>query len=765
MSRKRRSRRRKPRLSATQLYSGIKALLYQSHVQLQRGNYDRALAQAETALQRNPTPAERETALRLEAEAHLRSALETENSHLRLQQIDNALALMPDDPRLRLYRGWTLWETERYAEALAEFDAVASQKPEWPGIFYLRQLGRLATGRPWGADELSESETNTLRLVQNLIQPGSSAQARQLLGEPLLGEPLWDDMPHLWQMLVETKHGVASLPARPPEPDHPTRDNTVAAIQRYYEGVAAMQTGDNDAAHAAWLAARAAGLDTPWLIANLAALQRKQATDWAKQKQWQAIVENARETPELVEQDRILAETVALAHTHLGYENAQNERWEEATKHWRQAMRHAPNRQTAQNLALAAEAQEEWEQAAQAWREMVRRRPRKPSHPDYLDDSQVAELWRHVATCYQNDDEIEEAITCLKHASNYAGDNTEIRLALVEALMANEQWEAAGNELDRILAIDPDNIEALKQQALLLTIGEGWYRDTVAHWKRILELEPDNVEAKDALAQAYIERHQHRWFAPENSIAYYEQALADLPDHPALLVALARVYERIEGEEEKAVATLLRAHRAAPTDSHIADLVLHRLLHLEDEGVENIEPAVQELILDIRNIEVLLPAFWLSQIESLLVCELGNHWIEYFIREALDLAERPYVRDTRASLLAKACELLITLHEPALAATYLDVIRAQVPESGAVQYVQALLAADDGATSKGRRLLKTGRRLARRAHESELLELIEYMLTKFDMGLASIPDSVLMRLMELFPDAPPSPAILEAFFE
>ena len=744
------------------MYSGIKALLHQSQGQLKQGNYDQALAKADAALQRDPTPEERDAALRLKAEAYLQNALSQISSYLRLQQIDAALELTPNAPRLRLYRGWALWQASRYAEALVEFDAVAVQKPEWPSIAYLCQLGRLATGCPWGTDDLSQVEANTLHLVQNLIQEGSAAQSRRLLDEPLLGK-----MPQFWQTLVEIENGAAFTSVPPPaKSDHSAGDRTANIIKRYYQGVAAILAGDLDAAHTAWLTAYKNGLNTPWLTENLSALQRKQAIEWAKQEQWQAIADIARETPKRLEQDRIWAETVALAHNHLGYKAAEAERWEEAAEHWSRAMNYAASRQLAQNLALAAEAQEEWEQAAEAWRDMVRRRPRKPSHPDYLDDGQVAELWRHTATCYLNDGDIDEAITCLKHASKYAGDDVDIRLALAETLLANDQWEAAGNELNRILAIDPDNAEALKHQALLLSADRRWYHDTTSHWKHILALEPDNIEVKDALALAYVEKQQRMWYSSKDSIAYLEQALADLPEHPALLLALAQTYEQADGEEDKSIATLLRAYHADPTDTKVGGTILHQLLHFEDEGIENTEPALEELILGLRKIETLLPTFWLNQLEELLDCELGSHWIERFIDEALNLVERPYVRDTRASILVKTCELLRESGERARIDTCLDAIRKQTPESGAVQYVLAMLAImDHHDTRKARRLLKTARRLARRTHDSELVVMIEHATAKLDAGLGGMPDNLLMRLMELFPDGPPSPEMMDELFD
>ena len=188
-------------------------------------------------------------------------------------------------------------------------------------------------------------------------------------------------------------------------------------ILSYYLGVAAMRGDDRVSAAAAWQRAREAGVATSWSNQNLGALVQEDMFAAVSEDRWQDAVNALKREPALA-QNRILAETAALAYYHLGYEAGLAGRWSTAVQHWRAANELHGSRYLAQNLALAEEALGNWEQAAEAWRDMVRRRPRKPDHPDYLSDAQVAAIWNHVAECYQRAGAGEEAVKTLRAAAN-----------------------------------------------------------------------------------------------------------------------------------------------------------------------------------------------------------------------------------------------------------------------------------------------------------------------------------------------------------
>ncbi len=749
------------RLGAAQTQQGVSAILHEAFVSIRQGNYDRAIARLGQALARKPGSAEEGTAHRLRAEAYLRGALTQTNLDQRLRMIETALRDTPGAPRLRFYRGLALWELGRRDETLAEWNAVAADRPDWPGLPFLRALVQVALKRPWQTPNLGPAEAGTLHFLQAVLK-GQDAYAAEIATGEMIG-----DMAAAWQSLAAMLTTNAA-----PDPTllipPPTADRTAVAILNYYRGVAAYRAGATAAADNAWMQASKDGWNSPWLIGNMGARQRQSIIALAEQGKWQEVVAIADKMPSLIGADRILAETVALAHNHLGYAAAQTGAWAKAALHWSKANEHAGTRQLAQNLALASEAQENWTAAAEAWREMVRRRPRKTDHPDYLSDDQVAAIWHHAAICHQRAEDAAEAVTCLKNASKYAGDDIDIRLALARALNDNDQIQAAFNEVERILDRDPDNIEALVLRGHMME--PGWNHEQINVWKRVLNLQPDHVEAKEALAQAYLNYPPARYlYNHEEKIEFFEDALKTLPDHPFLLLPLAHSL-RETNQADKAIAAYKRAYLANSNSLEIADIVIHELLHL------NAIADVETIITRVRTeTQLLLPAFWLDQANQVLECKLGNEWIERFIGEAIALTTQPYVDETPALVLVRACEIFIGREDTVLLTSYLDRLRAQYAQSGAVEYIEARLASAQGDTRAVKRLLATGRRLARLAHENKLLDLMAEDRFAFGGrlpsglplpgGLPPLSPELLRILMDAFPDGPPDPDEIDEFLD
>ena len=385
-----------------------------------------------------------------------------------------------------------------------------------------------------------------------------------------------------------------------------------------------------------------------------------------------------------------MAETGSLAYYHLGYEAAQAGKWSLAAQHWRKANDLDANRYLAQNLALAEEALENWVNAAEAWREMVRRRPRKEDHPDYLTDAQVAALWNHAAECYEHTELAGEVETCLRNAIKYAPDDTALRLRLADVLLNQQRGDAAETQLTEIMALEPQNVEALVRLGRLYE--EWWDRDPMAIWRQVLAVNPTHPEAREALADDYVKMvsDQSPFASYRFSIAHpgksniemLEIGLQELPGHPKLLVALGIAHARAH-QLKQARESLLQAYQAAPQDVRIVNSVLHELLHADaGDAIEDLVPAV-------RQIPRLLPAFWFDQASMALQCKFGEEWADFFIEEALKLGGQPWVDDTRAGLLLEAYELAHEEKAGALRALLEKRIREEVPASGAVQYIEA----------------------------------------------------------------------------
>ena len=694
----------------------------------------RFAAQAEGVATR---PEEAISARALAAEGHFRHAARTVGAE-RLAHLERALEATPDDARFLFHSALTRWRLGDLASARAALARVAEIEPGRPGLPYLRALLDLGRGAAAPPDSLTPEEAATLRFVASLIgAPGAD-------GSPPTPEPQ-----PLWEALREMRVEPSATPRAALRAAALSKGTPAGARGplHYYVGVAAMRADAPDLALEAWKDARADGFDRPWLSVNLAALLREQAVAAAESGEWARVAQLARLIPQGIE-DRILTETVALAHFHLGYEAAQKGRWSAAATHWRSAQQQIGSRQLAQNLALAEEALENWTSAAEAWREMARRRPRRSDHPDYLDDGQVAALWRHAASCYLRADEPNEAISCLKTALKYSADEAPIRLDLADALLANGQEEAAMNELERLLKVAPDHVEALVRLASLQ--GERWGMNPIPLWKRVLELDPGNEEARQGLTAVLLEKAQfHFWGDPVRTL---EEGLSVLPEEPALLIALAKHHQKKAPEQAREY--LVRASRSARGDIEQLGDILHELLHIGGEA------EATALLAEIRDLPTLLPGFWLSQGYQELACKLDEAWARRFFDEALAMVGRPQVEQSRAALLA---ELYLDLNpeDRALREPYERMLREEAPTNGAVELVEAeqRWRADDRRGAE--RLLDKARRLARRARDESLLEQIEQLAFKVEGRPDFLSPGMLARLMRLFPDGPPSPEDLE----
>ena len=690
-----------------------------------RAKYQEALELTEQAVRLARSKDERQACDVLLAEIYFRRA-SIHAGPARLDDLQRAIKLAPEEPLYRVHLARALEQDGRMGQALTHYQA-ASKVWKDSGVGYLWSVAALEAGRPLPRVNLAPAEQNTLAIVQRLV---SNDPKSSRLAEPVLGNSL-----SLWRALGQMLADDTATPVEGLKALASKLDGTqTAGIAQYYLAVAALRAGDLDIAWQALTDARDAGYTSPWLKENLNYLARAQAIQRAEAGDWQAVVRLGGPVLEETD-DRVLAETVGLACYHFGYDAAQAGNWQAAVRYWQQAEGYASHRRyLAQNLALAREQQEDWAGAAEAWRDMIRRRPRKKSHADYLDDNQVAGLWRHAAECYRRSDNLVEAITCLRNGLKHAPDDIEMRSELSMALMANEQIDAAENELNRVLERDPDNVEILVRLGQLYE-GDNWWRGryrAVEMLKRALELDPHHQEARDALGSHYMEEGRlcREWGVYDQAAEQYREGLEYLPDYPLLYVHLGEV-ERIQEDDEAAREHLLQAYELEHDRARTVGPVLHQLLHLDaKEDIERLLP-------QIRTMPSLLPGFWTNQAEQVLHCKLDRTWAGRFFEEALALVGEEWVPESRAEVLTEIVMTLSHLDEGTsdLGQRYRRRISREAPQSGAKEYISGVTAALEGQNwNKARRLLDKARRKARKAGEQGLLERIEAAQELFHAG-------------------------------
>jgi tetratricopeptide (TPR) repeat protein len=697
------------------------------------------------AMQRDGQATGGEAARQLLAEVHFRAAAGMTEAVSRLEHLDKALGYAPGLGKLHYYRGLALWQLDRLSEAIPELDAAFEAEPERPRLAYLRQLARLAGGQPWKADKLPAAEANTLLVVAQLLRAKTTEPVVAALPGPTLGEGS-----ALWQALLEMRRDASAAPV---ELLHQaTTENTrrpVQAILLYYLGVAAARAGATGEASSAWVKARSVGLETPWLRQNQTVFLQERAIEDTLTGRWQEFLDAVRQVP-LPPGDPLLAELVGIAHYHAGYAAAQTGRWRVAAEHWRQAQELHGSRNVAQNLALAEEKLGHWKQAADAWREMIRRRPRKPEHADYLSDAQVAFIWDHIAECYDRAGVTGEALVTLKNAAKYAPDSVDRRLKVVDALVGDERDEAAINELQRILELDPQHEDALMRLGALYK--QSWRQDPMPIWRRVLETNPASTEAREELAEAYLAQVAPKFGQPQRFMLYgpstpretvslLERALKEVPGHPKLLYQMG--FELMEmGKKKEGLPLLIEAYDAAPTDAGVVGNVFHELLHSQASD------EVTKRLPQVRQIPGLRPAFWIQQGESVLECKLGEDWAERFFNEALQLVGRPWVDDTWAGIMLQIVETADGTEAKDLAATYAERVAAEAPASGAREYLEARRIFEHKHDAKAAlKLLRKAQQAARAAKDQGVLLMAEAI--EAQLSGRGLPKELLDMLKDL----------------
>lgn len=534
-----RSSRRKRREQAKKKTARLTApvLTQQGKTAFSQADYSAAIDAWEQAGNKPNVPAGLPTAL---AEAYFRRAFTSPNPVL--TDLQQAVKLVPTDPRYRYHLAVAYHRLDQieqaeplYRQLLAESPPL--QRAAFPLAQLLVEKGQDVTPDPvWS--HLSEEEQNYLSAVLALSRNRPVAALRYI-------SPGQAD--YLWSGLAAFTLGEGTTARQDLEAvlDMPELHPLSRSVVHYYLGVLAAQAGQTESALTHWRTAQNDGLNIPHLRQNLAIMLYRQAlTEQQAGRPSQAL--------NLLEQSHSLSSSAIpdlvdlrwQLHLEAGYADSQQGRWADALRHWQAAQEAGDNsRQLITNLALANDQLGQFRQAAELWREVLRRRPRSAHHPDALNDEQVARLWQHVAESYSKAGDYEQAITTYGNALKWSPENIDLRLSLVDILQAEGRWQAADNELERILEKWPDHVPALMRQAESYE-SDGDLEKARHVWQRILELEPQHSVAGPQLAHLY-EKEGLRYAIQgkfKKALSVYQEGLRQVPDNPDLYTYIGAIY-------------------------------------------------------------------------------------------------------------------------------------------------------------------------------------------------------------------------------
>lgn len=535
-SRSRRARAKARRAAANPITQGQQAF--------HQGDYDGAIAAWKQALQDKPSA--RVTAAL--AEVHFRRGLarfhRQEQYAAGLADLDEATRLAAGEARYAYHLGLAHHRQGDLGTALAayrlalEADSAFVRAAELTVLALLEQRQNPMQTAAWNA--LAPDRQGEFRVLMELL--GDHPPVDSITFPPGASARLWRALAALQSGDGNARESLLPIAQSEDEPA------AVRALAAYVLGLDALRRDRRGESLRHWEAAHRLGLDTPALRDNVCQLSHALAEEAMASGLWidaAALADTARS---LASGGRALTELSLAAHFHAGHAEAQAGNWVQALVHWETTRDLGENsRELLQNLALAYEKSERFGEAADLWRQVVRRRPRKSDAPT---PQQVALLWGHVAECYRRAGDVEEAVTTLRNAVKNDPDNTDLRLELVDALVADDRWDAADNELGRILKKAPENVGALVRSARIAEMD--WYTARAKPlWRKVLALDPTHLEARERLAEL-LEREGDllvRVGKPGEALERYHEALTYVTEEPYLYLACADCYFDQEGAE------------------------------------------------------------------------------------------------------------------------------------------------------------------------------------------------------------------------
>jgi pentatricopeptide repeat protein len=416
------------------------------------------------------------------AETHFRRALKLPRSDDRaVSDLQAAIKYAPTEARYRYHLALALHVRGETDAARAAYEQViAANGPQGAtlllGLVLLEDRPRTDLRQ---IPQLSEVDHAILAPFQALLrgQPLDAA-ALEPLAETLRKRYDAGSTKALitfWEGLSRIQRGDATA-AQPLSDEQNLPTAKLNALRRFYRGVAAALADDTAGAFAHWRKISEQDQGIANLAQNLTVSFYEQISDRHAAGDLDAaatLVMQSITFPLLG--TAVLDELRVQVLDQAAQQAARSGNWQRAAEYWETARAIitqntsiGSTRPIWHNLALAYEAQEEWVPAAESWRGMLRTRPRKGAKTaDPLSDAQWAWVRTRVIECYRQAGRPDEAVTVFRQMIKAEPNDLALRLQLVDALLANEQEQAAVNEIGRILTIDPTFVDARLRRALL----------------------------------------------------------------------------------------------------------------------------------------------------------------------------------------------------------------------------------------------------------------------------------------------------------
>lgn len=515
----------------------------------QNGRFDQAI----TAWL--PLATQDDVVARALAEAYARRSRSKPIGSEQIADLEQACALVPDDLSYQYQLGLTLHRAGDLAAAIECYRVVLAQDSGSANVAHVLALALLEQDQNIDLKTITSGHPQleaVLAPVQALLQ-GRRPEA----DETAVGQ--------LWQGLGAIAEDDNSADTKL-NTSRPLPGTQASIVRRYYWGVASVRNGDTSTALEAWQ--RVYREETrsqmpghrPWLLHNLAALQTQQLNAQLEADEVDQATTTALDTFEVPLGNATLNSLVVESLDRGAHAAAGVGDWSRAAVLWehaRQAIAGSAGlgspRPLLHNLAVTYETLERWTDAAEAWRALLRTKPRSGtaqqrsvSSEDTVVAGPTVEQWawvrKRVIECYKRAGQPGEAVTVFRQAIKAEPHDLELRFQLVDALVANEQDQAAINELRRVLELDPQHVEAQLRMADVYSSRGEWY-EAEETLRAVVDQHPDRADTRKHLAQLLLLRGQrdHSFGFLKSAEQAYTEGRQLAPDDYRFPLHLARI--------------------------------------------------------------------------------------------------------------------------------------------------------------------------------------------------------------------------------
>ncbi len=290
-----------------------------------------------------------------------------------------------------------------------------------------------------------------------------------------------------------------------------------------------------------------------------------------KKKLWAEAIEDWQRVLNLDPTHTRAKNNLICAYITLGHSYALHGLLSEAINLWEKSLRMNPdNPPIIQNLAIAAEklpnpplALKYWSETIKRWKIILDREPDN----EYIKNS-IIEVHKHLGGKTRAQGEQGKTTTPVidqyREILKINPNDFEAQFQIASALMDEQKWEEAVQELRKLQQAHPKNVEVLNLLGWAL-LNSGEVDNAFTVWKRSLALDPKNFSTRDNLVRAHLslgkKLRESGLYTP--ALVHFKALLKYLPNSPEVHFEIGSTYS-MKGDIHSAMREFTTTLRLDP---------------------------------------------------------------------------------------------------------------------------------------------------------------------------------------------------------